>query len=56
MTTDRPYRKRLSCDEACRRLRESSGTQFDPSVVDVFLGLPLEVPQPHDAADERLAS
>jgi diguanylate cyclase (GGDEF)-like protein len=56
MTTDRPYRKRLSCEEACRRLRESSGTQFDPSVVDVFLGLPVEVPQPHDAADERLAS
>jgi len=25
-------------------------------VVDVFLGLPLEVPVAHDAADERLAS
>ena len=56
MTTDRPYRKRLSCEEACRRLREGAGTQFDPNVVDVFLGLPLEVPVPHDAADERLAS
>ena len=56
MTTDRPYRKRLSCEEACRRLREGSGTQFDPNVVDVFLGLPLEVPVAHDAAAERLAS
>jgi diguanylate cyclase (GGDEF)-like protein len=56
MTTDRPYRKRLSCDEACRRLRSGAGTQFDPAVVDVFLSLPLEVPVPHDAADERLAS
>jgi diguanylate cyclase (GGDEF)-like protein len=56
MTTDRPYRKRLSCDEACRRLREGAGTQFDPAVVDVFLDLPLEVPVPHDAVDERLAS
>ena len=56
MTTDRPYRKRLSCEEACRRLREGAGTQFDPNVVDVFLGLPLEVPVAHDAADERLAS
>jgi diguanylate cyclase (GGDEF)-like protein len=55
MTTDRPYRKRLSCEEACRRLREGAGTQFDPSVVDVFLGLPLEVPLP-DGAEERLAS
>jgi diguanylate cyclase (GGDEF)-like protein len=37
MTTDRPYRARLSVEEACRRLRESAGTQFDPAVVDVFL-------------------
>jgi diguanylate cyclase (GGDEF)-like protein len=57
MTTDRPYRKRLAVDEACRRLREGAGTQFDPSVVDVFLRLPLEVPVPHEAAvDQRLAS
>jgi HD-GYP domain-containing protein (c-di-GMP phosphodiesterase class II) len=56
MTTDRPYRKRLSVDEACRRLRTGSGTQFDPAVVDVFLGLPLEVPVPLELADERLAS
>jgi diguanylate cyclase (GGDEF)-like protein len=57
MTTDRPYRKRLSGDEACRRLRAGAGTQFDPAVVDVFLSLPLEVPVPHDdAPGERLAS
>lgn len=30
MTTDRPYRKRLSVAEACRRLEQSAGTQFDP--------------------------
>ena len=53
MTTDRPYRKRLSVDEACRRLRESAGTQFDPEVVDVFLSLPWD-----DVAvdEQRLAS
>jgi diguanylate cyclase (GGDEF)-like protein/putative nucleotidyltransferase with HDIG domain len=39
MTTDRPYRKRLSIDEACRRLRDAAGTQFDPAVVDAFLTL-----------------
>jgi putative nucleotidyltransferase with HDIG domain len=57
MTTDRPYRKRLSLDEACRRLREGAGSQFDPAVVDVFLSLPREAPVPvEQAAQERLAS
>ncbi len=37
MTTDRPYRKALSKEEAIRRLKESSGTQFDPRVVKAFL-------------------
>jgi diguanylate cyclase (GGDEF)-like protein len=35
MTTDRPYRKRLSHPEAVRRLREGAGSQFDGDVVDV---------------------
>ena len=39
MTTDRPYRPRLTPEEACRRLEEASGTQFDPRVVEVFLRL-----------------
>ncbi len=39
MTTDRPYRKRLSTQEGRRRLCEAAGTQFDPRVVEVFLGL-----------------
>jgi len=56
MTTDRPYRKRLSVDEGCRRIRAGSGTQFDPAVVDVFLSLPLEVPVPDEPVDQRLAS
>ena len=55
MTTDRPYRKRLSCEEACRRLRAGAETQFDPAVVEIFLSLPLEVPVPQHGA-ERLAS
>jgi HD-GYP domain-containing protein (c-di-GMP phosphodiesterase class II) len=55
MTTDRPYRKRLPVEEACKRLREAVGTQFDPIVVDVFLALQGEVWTP-PAASERLAS
>jgi diguanylate cyclase (GGDEF)-like protein len=39
MTTDRPYRKRLSVEQARRRLRDAAGQQFDPRVVEVFLAL-----------------
>ncbi len=37
MTTDRPYRRALSHDEAAKRLRSAAGTQFDPRVVEAFL-------------------
>lgn len=38
MTTDRPYRKGMSFAIAAAELRKSCGTQFDPAVVDAFLG------------------
>jgi HD-GYP domain-containing protein (c-di-GMP phosphodiesterase class II) len=44
MTTDRPYRERLSVEEACTRLREAAGTQFDPTVVDAVLRVIAESP------------
>jgi len=37
MTSDRPYRKALSVEEAVEELRRNRGTQFDPHVVDVFI-------------------
>ena len=39
MTSDRPYRRALSHREAVRRLAESAGSQFDPTVVAVALGV-----------------
>src|SRR5207244_2706380 len=39
MTTDRPYRAALPESEAIRRLKLSSGTQFDPHVVAAFVRL-----------------
>lgn len=35
MTTDRPYRKRLSLDIVIAELQKCRGTQFDPNIVDV---------------------
>lgn len=37
MTSDRPYRKRLSTKAAIAELKRNSGTQFDPDVVRAFL-------------------
>jgi len=37
MTTNRPYRKALNKKEAIHRLKECSGTQFDPKIVKIFL-------------------
>jgi diguanylate cyclase (GGDEF)-like protein len=39
MTTDRPYRERMQIAEACRRLEEAAGGQFDPKLVEIFLHL-----------------
>lgn len=37
MTTDRPYRRALTLDEAINRLEEASGVQFDAELVKVFV-------------------
>ena len=47
MTSDRPYRRALSRGQALEELLRFRGTQWDPLVVDAFLGM-LE--------DERVAS
>ena len=47
MTTDRPYREALPVGEAFRRLEGAAGTQFDPRVVAVCLGV-LTQPPPSD--------
>ena len=39
MTTDRPYRKALTLEEARVELRRVSGTQLDPRVVKAFLAV-----------------
>jgi diguanylate cyclase (GGDEF)-like protein len=36
MTAERPYRGRMSLEQACGELERCAGTQFDPRVVDAF--------------------
>lgn len=42
MTSDRPYRKAMSHEAALAEIRRCAGTQFDPWLVDVFMGLEFE--------------
>lgn len=37
MTTNRPYRKALTVEEALHEIERCKGTQFDPQLVDVFI-------------------
>ena len=59
MTTDRPYRAALSQQEAVRRLREGSGTQWDADLVECFVMLietgQLQLPI-NDREEEMVAS
>jgi putative nucleotidyltransferase with HDIG domain len=43
ITSDRPYRKARSFDEARQEILRCSGSQFDPNVVEVFLKIPNEL-------------
>lgn len=39
MTTDRPYRKAMSKEEAIQEINKKAGSQFDPEVVEAFLAV-----------------
>jgi putative nucleotidyltransferase with HDIG domain len=40
MTSDRPYRKGRSFAEARTEIQRQSGSQFDPRIVETFMGMP----------------
>src|SRR6185295_7885037 len=43
LTVDRPYSTAVSMAAARERIREASGTHFDPEVVATFLALPIDL-------------
>lgn len=43
MTGERPYKKAMSPEEALQEIRRCAGSQFDPSLVEVFLNLAQQV-------------
>jgi HD-GYP domain-containing protein (c-di-GMP phosphodiesterase class II)/putative methionine-R-sulfoxide reductase with GAF domain len=45
LTSNRPYRQKISTEEALMYLREQSGILFDPNIVDAFEKLIVEDPQ-----------
>jgi HD-GYP domain-containing protein (c-di-GMP phosphodiesterase class II) len=51
MTSARPYRAALPAEEAARRLRADSGTQFDPSAVELFESVKEEFAALHEEPD-----
>lgn len=58
ITSDRPYRNAADIEEARARIRQASGAQFDPRVVEAFLRVPVadwegERNNPNDEAEDR---
>ncbi len=45
MTTDRPYKKRMSFEDAREELKRCSGTQFDPVVINSMMSVINKLPQ-----------
>ncbi len=43
ITSDRPYRKGASFEDAREEIRRCAGRQFDPVIVDVFMSVPTQV-------------
>ncbi len=50
MTSNRPYRRALTREQAMAEVERCAGTQFDPRIAQVFLELYAEAELPHAAA------
>jgi HD-GYP domain-containing protein (c-di-GMP phosphodiesterase class II) len=50
MTSDRPYRRALSREQALAEVERCAGTQFDPEIARIFLEMFAEAELPIAAA------
>ena len=50
MTTDRPYKRAMTHDQALKELRRQSGTQFDPELIGLFCDLYADAPPAPDSS------
>ena len=48
MTSDRPYRSKLSLEQTLEELEKGSGTQFDPDVIKAFRGIVRSIGEVQD--------
>jgi putative nucleotidyltransferase with HDIG domain len=61
LTSDRPYRRALTCEQALEIINERRGRMYDPAVVDVFVTIVDQLPRidetsgPRTEALERIA-
>lgn len=51
MTSDRPYRRAMSAEQAVNELQRGSGSQFDPTVVEAFVAGVAERDRTHALAE-----
>lgn len=50
LTSDRPYRRRMTAQQALHIILDRRGTQYDPAVVDAFVACYERIMPPRDAA------
>jgi len=55
LTSDRPYRRRMTEQEALRIIVDRRGIMYDPAVVDAFVGCYARIMPPRDAAPRPAA-
>jgi putative nucleotidyltransferase with HDIG domain len=55
LTSDRPYRRRMSDEDALRIVRERRGIMYDPQVVDTFIASYQRIMPPSDEAAHPVA-